>query len=113
MGLGSSRLEPEEGSGVGATRGRKGLWSRDPHCPAGTVLTVQAIGDASVVRWLQRVVQGCVRGDSLVFRGRGSGCLVRPDRAAAGPGSAGSGLGLRRCGARPAGLAYTVRLPPV
>lgn len=58
---------------MGATCGGKGLWSRDPRCPAGTVLTVQAIGDASVVRWLQWVVQGCVRGDSLVFRGGDGG----------------------------------------
>ena len=69
MDLESSGPEPEEGSGVGATRGGRGLWSRDPRCPAGAVLTAQAIGHASVVRWLQRVVQGRVRGDGLVFRG--------------------------------------------
>ena len=54
---------------MGATRGGKGLWSRDQRCSVGAVLNAQAIGDASVVRWLQRVVQGRVRGDGLVFRG--------------------------------------------
>lgn len=68
------------------------MCARDPRCPASAFLTVQAVGDASVVRWRQQVVQGHASGDGLVC----GPCAFRG--AAAGPGSAGGRLG---CCSRP------------
>lgn len=53
--------------------GGKGPWARDPRYPTRAVLTVQAVGNTSVVRWRRQVVQGPARGYGLAVGG-----LVRP-----------------------------------
>lgn len=91
-GLGVFPFRAGEGVWSGGHPRGKGVVVQRPRCPAGTVLTVQALRGA-----VGEMAPKGRPGTSAGWRPCLPGSLVWPDGAAAGQGSAGSGLGLRRC----------------